>query len=97
MEDPDACQHDFRRLYPRHVTGQVKTDPDEQVLAVLCCRCGCSPLRFMRNQEWREIRRGNAGAFEEWPESLRVTDYEWASGAGGPRVKFVSEPREESS
>lgn len=64
---------------------------------VLCCRCGKSPLSFARKNEWREYRRAMANAFPDWPDDLKITDYEWDEDpeGDGPSVKFVRKGKHE--
>lgn len=85
MNDPDTCQHDFKRVFPRHVTGQAKTGA-EAVLAVICCGCGKSPIFFevIANSKNRPLTIRPTG---DWPDHLLVTDYEWGHGSG-PSLEF---------
>lgn len=82
--------HDWRRIYPRHITRQVQTDPTESVLFIVCCRCGRSPLYSGTREEWRDYYRSSAGAFPDWPEDKRITGYEWDQD-DGPSVTFEVE------
>lgn len=87
MESPDACAHDFKRVFPRHVTQQEPTNPGgEKVLAVLCSGCGKSPIFFetIANSKNRPETIRPSG---DWPDDLLITDYEWGS-EGGPSVEF---------
>lgn len=85
MNDPEHCQHDFRRVFPRHVTAQMPTTPGEEVLAVLCCGCGKSPIYFERLGV--ENRPETIRPTGDWPDELKITDYEWGRDEG-PAVNF---------
>jgi hypothetical protein len=88
VNDPDTCQHDFKRVFPRHVTGQVPTSPGgEQVLAVVCCGCGKSPLYFDTLRYQGRNRPETILPSGDWPEHLVITDYEWGNDFG-PSVEF---------
>lgn len=84
MNDPSKCEHDFRMVFPRHITQQVPTG-EEKVLFVVCSGCGKSPIYFtqLRGLELPVVRPSGL----EWPEHLVITDYEWDRG-DGPSVEF---------
>lgn len=89
------AKHDFRRLFPRHVVGLARTG-EEDVLGYVCCECGLGPGYMMprgrRGRVWRGIYRDNAGAFAEWPEDKRITNFEIDNSKRTPllfvRVEF---------
>lgn len=86
MNDPEHCQHDFKRVFPRHVTAQMPTKPGgENVLAVICAGCGKSPLFF--EQLGATNRPETIRPTGDWPDDLQITDYEWGRDIG-PAVKF---------
>jgi hypothetical protein len=85
VNDPESCQHDFKRVFPRHVTAQAPTRPEEKVLAVLCSGCGKSPIYF--EQLGSKNRPLSIRPTGSWPENLQITDYEWGRDTG-PAVKF---------
>ena len=88
MNDPERCQHDFKRVFPRHVTAQAPTKPGgEAVLAVLCCGCGKSPIYF--EQLGAGNRPESIRPSGDWPDHLQITDYEWGRDIG-PAVQFRS-------
>lgn len=48
-------------------------------LGIACCRCGKGPrYAFASTAGWRAYRRARAGAFLNWPDELKITDYEQA-------------------
>lgn len=47
MIDPKDCDHDFRRLFPENIRGCPVAE-GSAVLAIVCCRCGISPMRLLR-------------------------------------------------
>lgn len=72
----EICSHDFRVLFPRHVVGLQRTGV-ELPLGYVCCKCGLGPRFVMPSiAGWRTYFRGKAGAFEVWPDDLKITDYE---------------------
>lgn len=87
MNNPKTCEHDFRIVFPRHVTGEAQTSSWEDVLCVVCCGCGKSPIYFGVAEAARfRIRVGG----REWPTELKITDYYWDSELG-PSVAFARE------
>lgn len=84
MNSPDDCEHDFRLVFPHHVTDQQPTG-GERVMFVLCCGCGRSPIYF--EQLGRELPR-DTRAKGGWPPELRITNLYWDRGEG-PSVEFV--------
>lgn len=88
-------QHDFRRLYPRHVMDLAQTGPEDR-LGYVCCDCGLGPGYMMkrgrRGRIWRSVYRDYAGAFLEWPDDKRITNFEIDTSKRTPllfcRVEF---------
>jgi hypothetical protein len=78
------CSHDFRRLFPRHVLDLMPTGRGEDELGFVCCKCGLGPGHVLPHIDgWRTLYKGNAGAFLEWPEDLKITDYEMENRMNG--------------
>jgi hypothetical protein len=84
MNDPSKCKHDFRRVYPRHITQQAQTDPRERVLYVLCCNCGKSPIYFSRLGQ--ELPKSTIPK-SDWPDDLEITMV-YNDREEGPSVEF---------
>lgn len=103
MNDPKECDHDYRRLWPRNLRGEPGRDEGAGVLAVLCCRCGTSPIRELglppqRTDHYVITDMAGNHAHEEWvvaghrvkgdwPETHRVTAF-YQDADEGPSVEF---------
>lgn len=82
MENPEKCEHDFRRVYAADITAGRSTERSI-VVAVLCCNCGVSPI-------WTLTREGGEQftVNGEWPATHAVTGY-YFDDVEGPSVEFV--------
>lgn len=96
MNDPEVCEHDWRRVYPADIMREIDPTKPSFVVAVLCCRCGKSPLWVLTTTMVRQGAEEMLGipdttpandASGDWPASLRITAYYWDE-AEGPSVEF---------
>lgn len=66
MPAPTEHEHDFRRVYAHDINPNV--EPGGQVVAVVCCVCGKSPLEVLEGRAMPKVER-------DWPDDLRITNY----------------------